>query len=179
MEKKVIKKKYLKKENDATKNSKNINIQNERISWDEYFIEIAEIIKRKSTCLRRQVGAIIVKDNMILSTGFNGTPKGYINCSDGGCPRCSGKSLSGDNLDECLCNHAESNAIVQAACNGIKISGANIYTTFSPCLYCAKEIINSGIKKVYYKEEYSGIEKVKELFKYCKIEFIKLENKNE
>ena len=105
-----------------------------RPSWDEYFMEIAQVVSKRSNCSRRQVAAVIVKDNHILSTGYNGTPRGVRNCFDGGCPRCAGHSKSGTNLEECLCVHAEQNAICQAAKHGNCIDGGKIYVTCSPCL---------------------------------------------
>ena len=136
-----------------------------RPSWDEYFMEIAEVVSRRSNCLRRSVGAVIMKDNHILSTGYNGTPRGVKNCFAGGCPRCAGATKSGTNLEECLCTHAEQNAICQAAYYGNSIAGGTIYITISPCLTCAKLIINSGIKEVVYGGDYAFIDKVKEMFK--------------
>jgi len=126
-----------------------------RPAWDAYFMNIAHVASSRANCLSRQVGAVIVKDKQIISTGYNGTPKGVKNCGEGGCPRCWGSAPSGTRLDECLCVHAEENAIVQAACNGIGIQGATLYTTFCPCLYCAKSIINAGIKRVVYRECYA------------------------
>lgn len=121
-----------------------------RPTWDEYFMAIAHVVATRSTCSRRQVAAVIVKDNRIIATGYNGTPKGLPNCNEGGCPRCNSTVPSGKNLDECLCSHAEENAITQAAYHGISVKGATLYTTFSPCLMCAKMIINSGIACVVY-----------------------------
>lgn len=145
-----------------------------KIEQTEYFMKIAEIVKDRSSCLRRKVGAVLVRNNMIISSGYNETCKGYINCEDGGCMRCKFEKTQGNNLDMCFCNHAESNCIVQAAYAGVSTKESILYTTFSPCLYCAKEIINAGIIEVYYKEDYPGIEKVKEVFDYCKIKFTKL-----
>ena len=126
-----------------------------RPSWDEYFMAIAHVVATRSNCRRRQVAAVIVKDNRIISTGYNGTPKGIKNCNEGGCRRCNSDVPSGHSLDECLCSHAEENAITQAAFHGISVKGATLYTTFSPCLMCAKMIINSGITEVIFNEPYS------------------------
>lgn len=126
-----------------------------RPSWDEYFMAIAHVVATRSNCRRRQVAAVIVKDNRIISTGYNGTPRGIKNCNEGGCRRCNSDVSSGKNLDECLCSHAEENAITQAAYHGISVKGATLYTTYSPCLMCAKMIINSGIAKVVYNESYA------------------------
>ena len=125
-----------------------------RPDWDTYFIDIAHVVARRSNCRRRNVAALIVKDRRIISTGYNGTPRGITNCSDGGCPRCASDAPSGSNLGECICAHAEENAIVQAACHGIAVEGAAIYCTMSPCLMCCKMIINAGIREVVYEEEY-------------------------
>ena len=126
-----------------------------RPDWDHYFMEIARVVSRRSNCLRRQVAAVIVKDGRIISTGYNGTPRGIKNCHEGGCPRCASDAPSGKNLGECLCCHGEENAIVQAAYHGIAVKDSTLYTTFSPCLLCAKMIINAGIKEVVYGERYT------------------------
>ncbi len=127
----------------------------ERPSWDQYFMNIAHVAAERSSCSRRHVAAVIVKDKRVISTGYNGTPRGVKNCDDGGCPRCNSDVASGHGLDECLCCHAEENSIVQAACHGISIKGSSIYTTFSPCLPCAKMIINAGITEVIFHQRYS------------------------
>ena len=127
----------------------------ERPGWDEYFMAIADVVALRSNCSRRHVAAVIVKDKRIISTGYNGTPRGIKNCCDGGCPRCSSDAPSGTALTECLCSHGEENAIVQAAYHGIAVKDSTLYTTFSPCLLCAKMIINAGIKEVVYRERYS------------------------
>ena len=116
-----------------------------RPSWDEYFILLAGLISNRSPCKKRHVGAIIIKDNHILSTGYNGPPSGYKHCEV--CTRKSG--------GVCMAIHAEQNAIIQAAKHGVSINNSTLYTTLSPCLDCAKIIINSGIVKVVYFEEYT------------------------
>lgn len=125
-----------------------------RPSWDEYFLRLAKDVSTRSNCCRRKVGAVIVKDNHIVATGYNGTPAKTTNCFDGGCPRCNGEHKTGEKLDECLCVHAEQNAICQAAKHGNCIDGGKIYVTCSPCLTCLKLIINSGIKEVIFGEWY-------------------------
>lgn len=125
-----------------------------RPSWDDYFMSIAKVVATRSNCIKRKVAAIIVKDKRIISTGYNGTPRGVRNCNEGGCPRCKAFSESGKNLGECYCSHGEENAIVQAAYHGISVKGAVLYTTFSPCLICTKMIINAGIAEVVYNAEY-------------------------
>ena len=128
-------------------------------------MEIAAVVAKRSNCCRRNVGAVIMKDNHILSTGYNGTPRGVRNCFDGGCPRCNGAAESGTHLDECLCTHAEQNAICQAAFYGSSIAGGTIYITISPCLTCAKLIINAGLKEVVYGGDYAFLDTVKKMFK--------------
>ena len=125
-----------------------------RPSWDEYFMNIAKVVATRSNCMKRHVAAIIVKDKRIISTGYNGTPRGVKNCDEGGCPRCNNFSESGKNLEECYCSHGEENAIVQAAYHGISVKGGTLYTTYSPCILCSKMIINAGIKEVVYNAEY-------------------------
>jgi len=137
----------------------------QRPDWDHYFMKIAEVAATRSNCSRRQVAAVIVRDNRIISTGYNGTPRGIKNCFEGGCPRCSSDTPSGEKLGECLCSHGEENAIVQAAYHGIAVKDAILYTTFSPCLLCAKMIINAGIREVVYKERYSIDHTSRELLK--------------
>jgi dCMP deaminase len=137
-----------------------------RPSWDEYFMNVAKVVATRSNCSRRQVAAVIVKNDHILSTGYNGTPHGVKNCFEGGCPRCAGHAPSGKGLDECLCVHAEQNAICQAARYGINVSDSTIYITISPCLTCAKLIINAGIKEVVYGGDYTAfLDTVKKMFK--------------
>ena len=136
-----------------------------RPSWDDYFMEIAHVVAKRSNCSRRQVAAVIVKENHLLSTGYNGTPRGVTNCFDGGCPRCAGHTPSGHGLDECLCVHAEQNAICQAAFHGAAVKGSTIYVTISPCLTCAKLIVNAGIEEVVYGGDYSFLDTVKKMFK--------------
>ncbi len=131
-----------------------ISRKKKRPDWDEYFLEIAKVAALRSNCVKRKVAAVIVKDKRIVSTGYNGTPRGIKNCNEGGCPRCNELTGSGKNLGECVCSHAEENAITQAAYHGVSIKGAMIYTTFSPCLLCTKMIINSGISEVVYNAEY-------------------------
>ncbi len=125
-----------------------------RPDWDVYFMNIAKVVASRSNCLKRHVAAVIVKDKRIVSTGYNGTPRGIRNCNEGGCPRCNSFAQSGTKLEECVCSHGEENAIVQAAYHGISIKDSTIYTTFSPCIMCTKMIINSGIKEVVYNSNY-------------------------
>lgn len=135
-----------------------------RPTWDEYFMGIAEVVSQRSNCTRRHVGAVVMKDNHILATGYNGTPHGVRNCFDGGCPRCAGKTKSGTHLEECLCTHAEQNAICQAAYYGHALAGGTIYITISPCLTCAKLIVNAGICEVVYGGDYAFLDVVGAMF---------------
>lgn len=139
------------------------NIVDPRPSWDSYFMSIAHVVSTRGNCLRRKVAAVVVSDNRIISTGYNGTPRKVTNCFAGGCPRCSGDAPSGSSLEECICVHAEQNAICQAAYYGIRLEGSTIYVTISPCLTCAKLIINAGIKEVVYGGDYAFTEQTEKL----------------
>lgn len=125
-----------------------------RPSWDEYFMEIVNVVKKRSTCTRRQVGALIVLDKRILTTGYNGAPSGLKHCAEVGCLREKLGVPSGQRHELCRGLHAEQNAIVQAANSGISIKGGTIYVTDQPCVLCAKMIINSGIERVVFSGEY-------------------------
>lgn len=126
-----------------------------RPSWDEYFMEMAELTAKRSTCMRRSVGAVIVKDNRAVATGYNGAPKGIVHCENrGGCIRQQMNVPSGQRHELCMALHAEQNAIIQAAAMGNSIEGGTIYITHQPCAICAKMIINSGIKRIVIKEGY-------------------------
>ncbi len=127
-----------------------------RPGWDEYFMEMAVLTARRSTCLRRQVGAVIVKDRHIVATGYNGAPRGLIHCGEreGGCLRQQLGVPSGEKHELCRALHAEQNAIIQAATLGQSIEGAFIYITHQPCVICAKMIINAGISRIVVKEGY-------------------------
>ena len=125
-----------------------------RPDWDEYFMRIAKVAALRSNCVKRKVAAVIVRDKRVISTGYNGTPRGTRNCFEGGCPRCNQLADSGTQLDECRCSHGEENAITQAAYHGVSVKDGILYTTFSPCLTCTKMIINSGIQEVVYNLEY-------------------------
>jgi dCMP deaminase len=126
----------------------------DRPNWDDYFMNIAHEVAKRSNCMKRHTAAIIVKDKRIISTGYNGTPKGLTNCNEGGCPRCNSFGLTGEDLRECICSHAEENSIIQAAYHGISIKDSTLYTTQSPCTSCVKMIITSGIKEVICNDQY-------------------------
>ncbi len=125
-----------------------------RPEWNEYFMRMAALAASRSTCVRRQVGAVVVKARMVLSTGYNDTPRGVANCGEGGCARCASDVPPGTALDTCLCLHAEQNAIIQAAYHGVAIAGATMYTTHQPCLTCAKMIVNVGIRRIVFAGDY-------------------------
>jgi dCMP deaminase len=126
-----------------------------RPSWDEYFMEIARLVVSRSTCLRRQVGAVLVKDKKILATGYNGAPSGLPHCLDVGCLRDELKIPSGERHELCRGLHAEQNAIIQAAYYGVSINGATLYCTNLPCIICTKMLINAGIQRVVFEEGYA------------------------
>lgn len=126
----------------------------QRPSWEEYFMDIARLVARRSTCLRRQVGAVMVKEKNILATGYNGTPSGITHCADTGCLREQLKVPSGERHELCRGLHAEQNAIIQAARHGVNISGSTLYCTNSPCIICTKMLINAGVRRVVYLDGY-------------------------
>lgn len=119
-----------------------------RPGWDEYFLEIARLISRRSTCLRRKVGALIVNERRILATGYNGTPSGIRHCLETGCLREELNIPSGERHELCRGLHAEQNALLQAALYGISLKSSVLYATNQPCIICAKMIINAGIKEI-------------------------------
>ena len=146
-----------------------------RPGWDQYFMNIAKVAASRSNCLKRKVAAIIVRDKRIVSTGYNGTPRGTPNCNEGGCPRCNNLASSGTSLDECFCSHGEENAIVQAAYHGVQLPDSTIYSTVAPCLLCAKMIINSGISSVVYNKDYPMNDSAFNLFKEAGVRVRKLQ----
>ena len=125
-----------------------------RLSWDQYYMRITHLVARRSTCLRRVVGAIAVKDKRILATGYNGAPAGLEHCLDVGCLRDEMGIPSGERHELCRGLHAEQNIIIQAAIHGVSISGSFIYCTTQPCLICSKMLINCGIKKIFFSQGY-------------------------
>jgi len=125
-----------------------------RPSWDEYFMKIVDLVKTRSTCLRRQVGALIVKDKRILASGYNGAPAGVSHCDEIGCLRQQLNIPSGERHELCRAIHAEQNAIVQAAYSGTSVRGATMYVSLQPCSLCAKLMINAGITKLVYCGSY-------------------------
>ncbi len=125
-----------------------------RKSKDVYFAEIADLVSSRSTCLRNQVGAVIVKDSQILSTGYNGAPKKLPHCEDVGCIRQELGVKPGERHELCRGLHAEQNAIIQAAFHGVSVNSGKIYCTTRPCSICTKMLINAGINEIIYIEEY-------------------------
>lgn len=142
-----------------------------RPSWDEYFIEMVEIVKKRSTCIRRHVGAIIVKDNQIIASGYNGAPKGVDHCLNTGCIRQKENIPSGERHELCRGTHAEQNAIIQAAVQGVSVNGGTVYVTDSPCILCTKMLINAGIKRIVYKGSYPDSMSL-DMLKEAKVETI-------
>ena len=126
----------------------------DRPSLDEYFMTIAEDVSRRSTCLRRRVGAILVVDRRLLATGYNGAPSGVPHCAETGCLRERMAVPSGERQELCRGLHAEQNAIIQAAKHGVRIDGATLYTTLHPCSMCAKMAINAGVRRIVCREDY-------------------------
>ncbi len=159
---------------DITKIVMTIAQKKKRPNWDEYFLGIAKVVALRSNCVKRKVAAVIVKDKRIISTGYNGTPRGVQNCNEGGCPRCNQMATSGTKLDECLCSHGEENAITQSAYHGVNIKDATLYTTYSPCLLCTKMIINSGIREVVFNVDYPLGETSMKLLKEAGVEVRKV-----
>ncbi|RPI47511.1 MAG: cytidine deaminase [Chloroflexi bacterium] len=126
-----------------------------RPTWEEYFMDITRLVAKRSTCLRRQVGAVLVKDKRLLATGYNGAPSGLSHCLEAGCLREKNNIPSGERHELCRGIHAEQNAIIQAAFHGVRIQGATLYCTNLPCVICAKMLINAGIKEIVYESGYA------------------------
>lgn len=125
-----------------------------RPGWDEYFMSLAELVARRSTCLRRAVGTVLVKDKRILSTGYNGAPVGLPHCAETGCLRQERRIPSGERAEICRGLHAEQNAVIQAAYHGVSIAGSTLYCTNLPCSICVKMLINAGIAEIVYQDGY-------------------------
>ncbi len=162
-----------------TKN-KGEKMKEKRPSWDEYFMDIAELVSKRTTCLRRQVGAVAVKEKKILATGYNGAPRGIRHCSETGCLREKLGVPSGERHELCRGLHAEQNCIIQAASHGVELEGATIYVTNFPCITCAKMLINAGIKRLVYenplKNPYADNLSV-DILKESKMEMLELKKK--
>ena len=147
-----------------------------RPSWDEYFIEIAKLVSKRSTCIRRKVGALLVKDKRILVTGYNGAPPGCAHCEEVGCLREELKVPSGQRHELCRAIHAEQNAIIQAAVFGVNIQGATLYSTTQPCVLCTKMAIGARLKKIVVTEGYPDELSLK-MLKEAGIEIKQMEGK--
>jgi len=147
-------------------------IKGSRPSWETYFMDIAELVAKRSTCLRRAVGCVVVKDKRILSTGYNGAPTGIKHCIDIGCLREELNIASGERHELCRGIHAEQNGIIQAALHGVSIKGATLFCTNQPCLICAKMIINAGIIKIYYRDGYAD-SMAQEMFKEAGVKVLR------
>lgn len=146
----------------------------ERLDWHNYFMNIAKMVAERSTCNRAKIGAVIVKDKCIVSTGYNGAPAGLPHCTEVGCLIYVSKNPDGEEEQNCFRTiHAEINAIAQAAKHGVSIENADIYITASPCYHCLKVLINVGIKNIYYLKPYK-IEKIQELLDLAKVNLIKI-----
>ncbi|MFH2138625.1 MAG: dCMP deaminase family protein [Candidatus Omnitrophota bacterium] len=156
------------KEKRKKKNKAEIRV---RPSWDQYFLDIAQLVAKRSTCLRRSVGAVIVKDKRILTTGYNGAPSGLKHCEEVGCLREQLRVPSGQRHELCRALHAEMNAIIQAAQYGMSVAESIIYCTTQPCIICAKMIVNAGIKKVVVTSNYPD-KLAEKILKEARVELI-------
>lgn len=132
-----------------------------RISKQQYYFSIAFTVAKRSTCLRREIGAILVKDDTIIATGFNGAPAGLEHCTETTCVRTEQNIPSGEKHELCRAVHAEQNVICQAAKNGISIKGSTLYSTTAPCVICAKMIVNAGISTVVFSSNYANVDGLK------------------
>lgn len=146
----------------------------ERPSWDEYFFQITELVASRSTCLRRKVGAILVRDKRLLSTGYNGAPQNLEHCLDKGCLREKMNIPSGERHELCRGIHAEQNAIIQAARHGVSVVGSTLYCTTQPCVICTKMLINAGVVEIYCREGYPD-ELSEQMLAEAGVELIKVE----
>jgi len=146
---------------------------NERPSWDEYFLKITADVAQRAICVKRKVGAVIVKDKHILSTGYNGAPKGFAHCTEDTCIRQQMKVPSGQRHELCRGLHAEQNAIIQAAVYGVGIRGATLYCTYQPCVICVKMMINAGINRLVYTGGYPD-ELAADMLKESTMEVVKI-----
>jgi len=144
-----------------------------RPDWDTYFMDMAKLASRRSSCLRRAVGAVLVKDRRLLATGYNGVPSGVTHCEVAGCLREKLGIPSGERHELCRGLHAEQNAIIQAAFHGVSIRGAVLYCTNLPCIICAKMLINAGVRRVVYLDGYAD-SLTEEMFAEVGLEAVRL-----
>jgi dCMP deaminase len=152
-----------------------MNAMDERPSWEKYFMDITFLVAKRSTCTRRAVGAVIVKDRRVLATGYNGAPSQVRHCSETGCLRARLEVPSGERHELCRGIHAEQNAIIQAAYHGVSIKGGTLYCTNLPCSICAKMIINAGIRRIIYQSGYADAIS-QEMLAEARVELIHLES---
>jgi dCMP deaminase len=145
----------------------------QRPSWDEYFLDMAQLISKRSTCLRRRVGAVAVREKRILATGYNGAPKGLEHCLEIGCLRDKLRVPSGERHELCRALHAEQNALIQASLYGISLRDATLYATNQPCVICAKMLINAGVKEIVIRDGYPD-KLAMDFFKKAKIKVRRL-----
>jgi len=144
----------------------------DRPTWDEYFMEMAHVIASRSTCLRRSVGALLVRDKRILATGYNGAPSGLRHCEEVGCLREKMGIPSGKQLELCRGLHAEQNAIIQGALHGVSLKGSVLYCTTQPCVTCAKMLINAGVRRIVYEGDYDD-ELALEMLQEARVELVR------
>jgi dCMP deaminase len=144
-----------------------LNAEHYRPGWDTYFMRIAEMTATRTNCMKRGVGAVVVQNHRIVAAGYNGTPAGTVNCLEGGCSRCSSQVEQGKNLEDCMCMHAELNSILFAGRENCV--GTTLYTTLFPCLLCAKTIVQAGVRRVVYEEEYMHSEMSRELLTQAQV----------
>jgi len=144
----------------------------DRPTWDEYFMAMARVIARRSTCLRRQIGALLVREKRILTTGYNGAPTGLPHCQEVGCRRERLAIPSGERQEICRGLHAEQNAIIQAALHGVNTRGSVLYCTTQPCAICTKMLINAGVERVVYEGDYPD-ELAREMLDQAGIELVR------
>jgi deoxycytidylate deaminase len=140
---------------------------------DEYFMNLAELASRRSNCMKRRVGAVLVKDCRVIATGYNGTPRGTTNCNQGGCPRCNMSTVRGLHLDVCLCLHAEENAIIESGRD--RTQNCKLYTTLFPCLLCAKKIVQCGISEIVFGDSYATDEASLQLLQQAKVKVVQIQ----
>lgn len=153
--KQEVSEKIEKEKSQNSKLTKNQRRKTTRPSIDEYFMKMALVVSERSTCRRHSVGAVLVKDKIVLATGYNGAPKGAKDCLESECMRDRLGIKSGERAEICRAVHAEQNAVIQAATSGTSTEGTTLYCTHSPCIICAKIMANAGVKKVVVFEEYS------------------------
>lgn len=142
-----------------------------RPSWDTYFLSLCTLASLRSNCMKRRVGAVLVRNNRVLSTGYNGTPRGLRNCAEGGCRRCNGGAAGGTSLDECLCLHAEENALLECGRERGGAEGTVLYCNTCPCLRCAVKIVQTGVREVVYQLAYSMDDRSRQIFREANVLF--------